>query len=136
MILFTANRKNYKRESAGMMNSEAMLLSEEFALDIKGCALNKRDSQKKIYTTFYSQALVVCEGYANTYDEAIEILNKGFLKIFKQIVNNSPAFANEMSSFLDWLLKIMADEAIDHYYRRNNKHHVIAEPGNNIYSLS
>ena len=115
-----------------MINYELMLSSEEFARHIKGCALNKRDSQKKIYTTFYRHAMAICEGYAATYDEAIEILNKGFLKIFKQIINDSPACANERSSFLEWLLKIMTDEAIDHY-KRNNKQHFIAELGNKIY---
>ena len=109
-----------------------MLSSEEFARHIKGCALNKRDSQKKIYTTFYQQAMVICEGYASTYDEAIEILNKGFLKIFKQLINYSPAFANEMSSFLEWLLKIMTDEAIVHC-TKNNQYHVIDESGNKIF---
>ena len=115
-----------------MMNYDAILSSEDLALHIKGCALNKRDSQKKIYTSFYREAMVICECYANTYEEAIEILNKGFLKIFKQIINYSPACAHEMSSFLGWLMKIMADEAIDHY-KRNNKRHVIAEIGNKIF---
>ena len=67
-----------------MIDNELMLSSEEFALHINGCALNKRDSQKKIYTTFYRHAIAVCEGYVATHDEAIEILNNGFLKIFKQ----------------------------------------------------
>jgi RNA polymerase sigma-70 factor (ECF subfamily) len=114
-----------------MIDNEA-ISNEEFALHIKGCALNKRDSQKKIYNTFYRHAMAVCEGYAATYDEAIEILNKGFLKIFKLIISNSPAFANEISSFLEWLLKIMADEASEHC-RRNNKHHVITELTHKIY---
>jgi len=114
-----------------MIDNEA-ISPEEFALHIKGCALNKRDSQKKIYTTFYRHAMAVCEGYAATYDEAIEILNNGFLKIFKQIKSDSPDSANEISTFLEWLLKIMADEASEHY-RRNNKHHVILEPAHKIY---
>jgi DNA-directed RNA polymerase specialized sigma24 family protein len=108
-----------------MIDNEEMLSSEEFALHIKGCALNKRDSQKKIYTIFYRHALAVCEGYADTHDDAIEILNNGFLKIFKQIVSDSPAFANERSSFLEWLLRFMADEASEQYMR-NNKQHFIA----------
>ena len=114
-----------------MIDNEA-ISAEEFALHIKGCALNKRDSQKKIYTTFFRHAMAVCEGYAATYDEAIEILNNGFLKIFKQIKSDSPASANEISSFLDWLLKIMADEASEHC-RRNNKHYVIVELAHKIY---
>jgi len=116
-----------------MRNDNAMLSSEEFARHVKGCAQNKRDSQQKIYSYFFRQAMVVCEGHAATYDEAIEILNKGFLKIFEAIINNAPAMTSELSSFLDWLRKIMTDEAIEHY-RKNNKHSVIAELSNKIFN--
>jgi DNA-directed RNA polymerase specialized sigma24 family protein len=129
MILFTANRKNNKRKSRSMKNYEAGLSSGEFARHIKGCALNRRKSQKKIYNSFYRHAMVICDSYAASYDEAIEILNEGFLKIFKQIINYSPACANEMASFLSWLRTIMVHTAINHH-KRNNKHRAVAELSN------
>jgi RNA polymerase sigma-70 factor (ECF subfamily) len=52
-------------------------------MHIEGCALNNRESQKKIYTSFYGYAMAVCDRYTNTQDDAVEILNDGFLKIFK-----------------------------------------------------
>jgi RNA polymerase sigma-70 factor (ECF subfamily) len=109
-----------------------MLSSGEFDLHIKGCAQNLRTSQKKIYTSFYSHALEVCERYAATHDEAVEILNKGFLKIFKEITKHSPADTNEISFFVDWLRKMMADEANVHY-RRMNKHRILSGLGKKIY---
>jgi RNA polymerase sigma-70 factor (ECF subfamily) len=132
MILFTANRKNNERKSGRMKNYEAGLSSKEFARHIKGCALNKRKSQKKIYSSFYRYAMVICDSYAPTYDEAVEILNDGFLKIFKQIINHSPACANEMTSFLSWLRNIMVHTAINHQ-KSSNKRHVIAELSNEAY---
>jgi len=115
-----------------MKNCEDGLSPKEFARLIKGCALNRRKSQKKIYDSFYKHAMVICDSYAASYDDAIEILNEGFLKIFKQIINYSPACANEMTSFLSWLQTIMVHTAINHHQRKN-KHPVIAELSNEAY---
>lgn len=116
-----------------MKNSETILSYEDFVLHIKGCTQNKRESQKKIYSHFYQHAKVVCDAYTATCEEAIEILNQGFLKIFKQMTNFAPAYTNEISSFLNWLQKIMADEAIEHYTKQN-KHSLIAGLPDKIYS--
>jgi DNA-directed RNA polymerase specialized sigma24 family protein len=130
MILFTANRKNNKRKSGSMKNYEAGLSPGEFARHIKGCALNSRKSQKKIYNSFYRHAMVICDSYAASNEEAVEILIEGFLKIFKQIINYSPACANEMTSFLSWLQTIMAHIAINHH---KSKDDTIRELSNEVY---
>jgi len=115
-----------------MKNYEEGLSPKEFARHIKGCALNRRKSQKKIYNSFYRHTMGICNSYADSYDDAIEILNEGFLKIFKEIINYSPACANEMTSFLSWLRTIMVHTAINHH-KRKNKHHPIAELSNEAY---
>ena len=115
-----------------MKNHETCLSPKEFARLIKGCALNKRKSQKKIYESFYRHAMVICDSYATSYDESKEILNEGFLKIFKQIIDYSPACTNEMTSFLGWLRTIMVHTAINHY-KRDNKQHAVPVLGNEAY---
>ena len=70
--------------------------------------------------------MAICDCYANNEDDAIEILNDGFLKIFKEIHRYKPAYANEINSFKGWLRKIMVYTAIDHF-RKNKKHHVVGE---------
>jgi len=135
MTLFTANRKNIKKKSGNMKNSETTLSYEEFVQHIKGCTQNKRESQKKIYGHFYQHAIAICDAYAATYEEAVEILNQGFLKIFKQMINYAPAYISEISLFLDWLKKTMANEAIEHYAKQN-KHRLIEGLPNKIYTCS
>lgn len=103
-----------------------MLSAEELSIYIRGCALNERASQKKIYNSFYGYAMAICDCYANNEDDAIEILNDGFLKIFKEIHRYKPAYANEINSFKGWLRKIMVYTAIDHF-RKNKKHHLVGE---------
>jgi RNA polymerase sigma-70 factor (ECF subfamily) len=91
-----------------------LLSTEELILHIRGCSLNNRDSQKKIFSSFYGYAMSVCSRYTNRQEDAAEILNDGFLKIFKEIHRFTPAYADVMSSFRGWLRKIMVYTAIDH----------------------
>jgi RNA polymerase sigma factor (sigma-70 family) len=103
-----------------------LLSADELSLYIQGCAINERASQKKIYNSFYGYAMAICDCYANNEDDAVEILNDGFLKIFKEIHRYKPAYTNEINSFKGWLRKIMVYTAIDHF-RKNKKHHVVGE---------
>lgn len=112
-----------------------MLSAEELSMHIEGCALNKRESQKIIYTSFYGYAMAVCDRYTNTQDDAVEILNDGFLKIFKEIHRYKPAYSDVISSFKGWLRKIMVYTAIDHF-RKNHKHQFTAELDNGVIQVA
>ena len=63
----------------------------------------------------------ICCRYTNKQEDANEILNDGFLKIFKEIHRFTPAYVDVMSSFKGWLGKIMVYTAIDHN-RKFNKY--------------
>lgn len=97
------------------------LTDEDLNLNIQGCVLNDRLSQKKIYSSFYNYAMTICSLYTNDYDDSVEIVNDGFMKIFKEIYRYHPAYANVISSFKGWLRKIMIHTAIDHF-RKNQKY--------------
>lgn len=98
-----------------------MLSVEELILHIKGCSLNDRNSQKKIFSSFYGYAMSVCARYTNKQEDAAEILNDGFLKIFNEIHRFTPAYTDVEMSFKGWLRKIMIYTAIDHN-RKFNKY--------------
>jgi RNA polymerase sigma-70 factor (ECF subfamily) len=68
--------------------------------------------------------MAICDCYANNEDDAMEILNDGFLKIFSEIHRYKPAYTNEINSFKGWLRKIMVCTAIDHF-RKNKKHQLV-----------
>jgi RNA polymerase sigma factor (sigma-70 family) len=111
-----------------------LLSADELALCTKGCASNDRESQKKIYNSFYGYAMAICDRYTNNQEDSVEILNDGFLKIFKEIHRYRPAYADEISSFKGWLRKIMVCTAIDHF-RKNRKHQLVGELDSSIYHL-
>jgi RNA polymerase sigma factor (sigma-70 family) len=112
-----------------------LLSAEELSLHIERCALNNRESQKKLYTSFYGYAMAVCDRYANKQDDAVEILNDGFLKVFKEIHRYKPAYTDVVSSFKGWLRKIMIYTAIDHF-RKNHKHQFTAALDNGIFQVA
>ncbi len=59
----------------------------------------------------------ICSRFSSGPEEAKEILNDGFLKVFTQIKRYTPD-----RSFAGWVRRIMINTAIDHY-RKNKKYH-------------
>lgn len=82
---------------------------QDIADIIEGCREWKRSSQEALYRQFFGYAMAICLRYASNKDEAIEILNDGFLKIFNHIQSYDTS-----RPFKSWLSKIMANTAIDH----------------------
>lgn len=78
--------------------------------------------------------MAICDRYTSNQDDAVEILNDGFLKIFKEVKNYSPAYADVVSSFKGWLRKIMIYTAIDHF-RKNHKHQVLTQLENVVFQV-
>ena len=111
------------------------LSAEELKLTIQGCVLNDRLSQKKIYTSFYNYAMSICSIYTTSYEDSVEIINDGFLKIFKELYRYKPAYADHILSFKGWLRKIMLYTAIDHF-RKNQKYRFTKELDNEAAGLS
>ena len=110
-----------RKDYCSITQERNFLSAEELSMHIKGCALNDRESQKKIYSSFYGYAMTVCGRYSNNRDDAVDILQDGFLKIFKEIYRYKPLYTDGVSSFIGWLRKIMVCTAIDHF-RKNHKH--------------
>jgi len=111
-----------------------LLSADELTYHVEACALNDRKSQKILYSSFYGYAMAICDRYANKQDDAVEILNDGFLKIFKEIHHYKPAYTDVVSSFKGWLRKIMVYTAIDHF-RKNQKHQMVTQLDNVVYQL-
>lgn len=83
---------------------------------IQGCKRNDRDSQRLLYQHYYSYALSICIRYSRNINEAKEVVNDGFMKVFGKIHQY-----NQESSFKGWIRKIMINASIDQY-RKELKH--------------
>lgn len=80
---------------------------------ITGCQKKYRESQELLYREFYSYGMSICLRYVDNRDEAAEILNDGYLKVF----NHIQKFDLE-KPFKPWLRQILINTAINHYRKR------------------
>ena len=52
---------------------------------VLGCKQNNRNSQKELYYLFRSYAMSICYRYAHRVEDAEELVNESFIKLFKHI---------------------------------------------------
>ena len=101
------------------MSFESALSEQDL---IKGCTRNDRRVQELLYKQYCSSMMVLCKSYAKNEEDAIEVLQDGFLKVFQQI-NRYDA---DKSSIYTWMRTIMIRTAID-FLRKQNKKNVAIE---------
>ncbi len=82
---------------------------------IAGCLKYDTQSQYALFKYFYSFAMGICRRYARHSDDASDILNESFLKIFNRIERYDAS-----KPFKTWIGKIITNTAID-YYRSSLK---------------
>ena len=83
---------------------------------VKECVSGNSVAQKKFYDLFAKKMMGVCLRYTNNYDEAQDVLQDGFIKIF----NKLPKFESK-GSLEGWVRRIIVNTALDNY-RKNKKH--------------
>jgi len=83
---------------------------------LEGCVRGERAYQKKLYELYYGKMMSVCLRYAGNRDQAQDLLNEGFMKVFTNIHKYQPKHSLE-----SWIRRIMINNAIDNY-RKNKKH--------------
>ncbi len=88
---------------------------------LEGCRRHDLAFQKELYQLFYQYTLTVSLNYASSLEEAREIVNDVFLKVFNRIEHYNPEQA-----FKPWLNKITVWTAID-YYRKHIKNEPVIE---------
>lgn len=92
---------------------------------IKQCIKEDRKAQKELYKLYYSKMMNVCYRYAKNSDDAQDLLQDGFVKVFSHLKSY-----DFKGSFEGWIRKIMVNTAIDFY--RKNKGIYFVEDDNNF----
>ena len=82
----------------------------ELKVIITVCLQKKRDAQKLLYKTFYGFAMGICIRYSGNRDEAANILNQGFIKVFVELQHHESC-----NTFKSWLSKIMVNASINYH---------------------
>jgi RNA polymerase sigma-70 factor (ECF subfamily) len=87
---------------------------------ITACIKNDAKSQRQLYGHYYGYALKIVFRYIYRYDKAVDVVNDGFVKLFK----NFEKFKCEDDEHIErvlmgWIRRIMINTSIDEL-RRNN----------------
>jgi len=105
---------------------------------IKGCLDGNRRDQELLYRRHAAKLYAVCLQYSGNSEEARDILQEGFIKIFENLAK----YKHE-GSFEGWMRRITVNTALEKFRSRNNLYRVDdidlitepdAEPDNHDYA--
>jgi RNA polymerase sigma-70 factor (ECF subfamily) len=105
---------------------------------INGCLKGDRRDQELLYRRYAARLYAVCLQYSGNDEEARDILQEGFIKIFENLVH----YKYE-GSFDGWVRRIMVNTALEKYRSKHNLYRVDdidqipepnAEPDNEDYA--
>ena len=88
-----------------------MVIDEQI---VKDCIAGKRQAQKLLFETFAPVMLGVCMRYCHDRDEAEDILQEAFIKVFQ----NLHSFRGE-GSLAGWIKRVIVNHAINYINKRN-----------------
>ena len=80
---------------------------------VEGCIADKRQYQETLYKEYADKMFTVSLTYTDDEDEACDILQEGFIKVFRNLHK-----FNFEGSFEGWIRKIIVNTALEHYRKR------------------
>lgn len=83
---------------------------------VEGCLKNDRKTQEVLYRKHFSVMMNMCMRYTKDRDQAMEIVNDGFLKVFKKIDKFS--FKGSLEG---WIRRLVFHSLSD-YFKKNSKY--------------
>ncbi len=83
---------------------------------IEGCLLNDRRCQEMLYRRFFPKMMSMVMRYAQDEQRGMEILNNGFLRVFKKLEQYKG-----IGSFEGWIRRIVY-HAISDYYKKESRY--------------
>jgi len=86
---------------------------------ISGCLKGNRRDQELLYRRHAARLYAVCLQYSGNDEEARDILQEGFIKIFENLVT----YKHE-GSFEGWIRRIIVNTALEKYRSRHLLHRV------------
>lgn len=89
---------------------------ESEAAMIVACLREERWAQKLLYESYYGKMMGVSLRYSNNVEDARDIINEGFVKVFRYLDRYKVG-----TSLESWMRRIMINTSID-YYRKELRH--------------
>ncbi len=94
---------------------------------IQGCIEGNRQTQEILYQRFSAKMYGVCLRYSGNIEDANDLLQEGFIKVFK----NLEKFRSE-GSFEGWIRRIFVNTSIEHFRKKVKLYNVSEVQENTI----
>jgi len=98
---------------------------------IRGCLQKVEKSQEMLYKKFFGYALSVALIYTNQRNDAFEVVDDSFVKVFSEIGKYNPS-----QPFQGWLRKIVINNSIDHFRRKKKRNLMVDTETQHIHDQS
>ncbi len=98
---------------------------------VKKCLRGNRKAQRKLFDLYAPQMMTLCKRYANRDDQALDMLQEGFIKVFEKLNQFSGS-----GSLIGWIRIVIVNNCLT-ILRRDKKftfneeisdHHQLANP--------
>ncbi|MEO0473312.1 MAG: RNA polymerase sigma factor [Bacteroidota bacterium] len=86
---------------------------------VEGCKKGSPKYQRALYEQYNRLMFAVCLRYADNHEDARDILQEGFIRVFRKV----DTFRGQ-GSFEGWIRRIMVHTSIEHY-RRNSRYFMV-----------
>jgi RNA polymerase sigma-70 factor (ECF subfamily) len=87
---------------------KTLLQDPELVALIDACPANDRSAQATLYKRYYGKMMAMCMRYVKNRDDAMSVLNYGFLKVYKSLSSYE-----YNGSFDGWVYKIVYNSILD-----------------------
>lgn len=98
-------------------------MADTLEILIEGCINGDRGSQEKLYRQFSAAMYGLCMQYASSEEDAQDILQDGFVKVFKKIEQ-----VRDAKAFPGWIRRLMINTALERYRSQVVMHRLDEEP--------
>jgi RNA polymerase sigma factor (sigma-70 family) len=89
---------------------------------IKGCIAGDRRMQEALYNRFASKMYAVCLRYANNAEDAQDLLQEGFIKVYRNLQH----FRAE-GSFEGWIRRVFVNTSIEYFRKKSTRLSMVSE---------
>lgn len=89
--------------------------NSEVARIVDACVRGDHMSQETLFKAFYGKMLAVCMRYSKDREEANDIVQEGFIKVFKKLKD-----FEKKGSLEGWIRRIMVNTALDFIRKRKD----------------
>jgi len=83
---------------------------------VRGCSEKSAKHYHLLFDRYYGKMLNVCRRYAKNHEEARDMVQEGFIRVYKNILQ----YKGE-GSFEGWMRRVMVTTCINYYHKYHSK---------------